>query len=779
MEREEQLGRWDLQKEEPFFTLGQSKSRFEQNGEDPFVVSIGGIGIYAENNANNHHNVIPVAAAAVDDDKIKVVVDQEGKEEKLAGVTQVEVDEIHHHRSGKVEAADDPTKSNAFASSSVYYDPNEGSKSNSTHCREQHARRKPGDTKDSNSASLQHSEILPKYDGTIISSSKSVGNNDESEDFDLINGSDAGIEVDLENLLGKQNTHDLYCPNCNSCITRRVILKKRKRKVRVTSEDGKRNKQEATVVGSSSGDLNSREIQSDVPTVEELVGNDYEHDERKPEIFRCLSCFSLFIPTGKGFTIFGMFPNKGENKALQKQPRSVSKNWISSIFRSHEKPISGDIDIRSGNALTTSTVSPLPSSSKLDAQAQSLGKQKDDLSHICELPGPGKSGIVYKSQNDVENSRDLTKEELVNGKETSRVGDKSESALGINTVASTNEHFEAVAGSHGSPSNIFISSDAIPVDGGELQENVMSVSTQDGRKLLISSRGNDSPTRKKVAMVQNSDLTMQTSSKGKDTVIVIEPNATVCEVATQQSRNMHISEDTGDSARSDMVTSVTEQRRANVRESYGIDIIKSLVYGGLIESIVSLGIVSSAAGGGTATLNILTLSLANLCGGVVLIFHNLKELKKEPMSDDHPIDRYQELLGRRENYLLHATVAILSFLIFGLIPPTAYTLSFQKTSYSSNARDLKMLASASSALGCILALATGKAYVQMPPKAYVKTIAEFILMGFMVSGICYLVGEQLDRLLHFQTTSDGLLGLPHTMTTSTGFNWATSSAKRE
>lgn len=35
-------------------------------------------------------------------------------------------------------------------------------------------------------------------------------------------------------------------------------------------------------------------------------------------------------------------------------------------------------------------------------------------------------------------------------------------------------------------------------------------------------------------------------------------------------------------------------------------------------------------------------------------------------------DRYQELLGRRVNFKLHATVAFLSYLIFGSVSPVVY-----------------------------------------------------------------------------------------------------------
>lgn len=44
-----------------------------------------------------------------------------------------------------------------------------------------------------------------------------------------------------------------------------------------------------------------------------------------------------------------------------------------------------------------------------------------------------------------------------------------------------------------------------------------------------------------------------------------------------------------------------ETTAAEVREARDFDVLKSIVYGGLVESIASLGVVSSAAGGGAAT----------------------------------------------------------------------------------------------------------------------------------------------------------------------------------
>ncbi|XP_059660145.1 membrane protein of ER body 1-like isoform X2 [Cornus florida] len=54
-----------------------------------------------------------------------------------------------------------------------------------------------------------------------------------------------------------------------------------------------------------------------------------------------------------------------------------------------------------------------------------------------------------------------------------------------------------------------------------------------------------------------------------------------------------------------------------------LDILKSIVYGGLVESIASLSVVSSAAAADATTLNIVALGLANLIGGLFIIGHNV------------------------------------------------------------------------------------------------------------------------------------------------------------
>ncbi|KAL0561713.1 hypothetical protein IC582_002154 [Cucumis melo] len=184
-----------------------------------------------------------------------------------------------------------------------------------------------------------------------------------------------------------------------------------------------------------------------------------------------------------------------------------------------------------------------------------------------------------------------------------------------------------------------------------------------------------------------------------------------------------------------------------------VEIMKSIVYGGLTEAITSLGIVASAASASTPTENIVALALANLITGLIVITNNLSglksnQLKKESnQSDDGAVqvDPYEEALGDRHHYLLHFTTAILSFLIFGLLPPLVYGFSFRDTDDG----DLKLAAVAVSSLLCIALLAIAKAYVQKANnlQEYAKTLVYYVSLGFGASGLSYLAGKEVNILL--------------------------------
>ncbi|XP_027163344.1 membrane protein of ER body-like protein isoform X2 [Coffea eugenioides] len=796
----------------------------------------------------------------------------------------------------------------------VYYDKDGGSRANSTFCGDDHVEgntgvriyetregnsgaqkscdsvidcRVEGNKKDSsNLTSLQHSPVL--YDECSETYKSQEIQEIENDDIDLINGSGLDVtELDVERVLEKQNTHDLYCPNCNSCITRRVILRKRKRQARITSEDVRRKKLETEV--ESSLTHCSRQGQQatsiEVHTTEENPLDDtsqaaekYER-ERETDVFRCLSCFSFFIPTGNGFKLFKIFGDKAEKKPVKDEQKLTSKSGISSTFASDRERTSEPGNVSRSEALTTNSSTSLLASHGNGQDGQSFSMLKDlSTNH-------GKSiyrSPVAESEEDGDKISPSSKEEiLINGKEVLNAGDNCnntiknrgdaakghfESATGsqpntlnnsVNSVAyhqsdSSRGHFEAATGSQPNTSNNSIHSvayhqsdsskapiDNVPVTNGEsliieIMNGVLSPegpvpgNQPDGLKLLISSPGG-SPASEKSRVGQNPDLSTQNNgadgaylnenspqticnnkeethfgklfkinkdpavlsvkgislnqdipatiakdlrkvaaelNSGKDTVIVVESEA-ISTVASQRQQDLTISEETVTSANLTTNISVTESTGADVRQAYEIEIIRSIVYGGLVESITSLGVVSSAAGGDATTLNILALTLANVIGGLVLIGHNLWDLKKEQVTEQ--MDRYKELLGSRENFLLHTIVVTLSFVVFGLIPPIVYGFSFLK----SGNRELKLLAAAAASLLCILVLATGKEYVRRPPKSYVKTIAYYILLGFMASGISYAVGQLIKSLLeklHFQSNSPVFQGLSKMMPTAA--EWA-------
>ncbi|XP_028062444.1 membrane protein of ER body 2-like isoform X1 [Camellia sinensis] len=222
----------------------------------------------------------------------------------------------------------------------------------------------------------------------------------------------------------------------------------------------------------------------------------------------------------------------------------------------------------------------------------------------------------------------------------------------------------------------------------------------------------------------------------------VSPGTAVCEPAPSTNRvvppggrgdhAINIEEGSGTIERGASIITLDEEG------SKTLEILKSVVYGGLMESMSSLSVVSSAAAADATTMNIVAMGLANLIGGLCIIGPNLRELKNEG-------SRYKELLGQTDNFLLHATVAVLAFLIFGLIPPVTYGFSFRQT----DDKDLKLVVVAAASLLCIAILAIGKAYIQKKPNfyAYIKTVLYYIGMAVMASGISYAAGELIKRLV--------------------------------
>lgn len=800
-------------------------------------------------------------------------------------------------------------------------------------------------------STLLPSEISLEEDDTSFKSSsyKAI----ESAAINLVSESDHEVtELDVEGVLNKQNTHDLYCPNCNSCITKRVILRKRKRKLRTSGEDVKRNKLEKIIgseLTSTSADATSDPAHSTVDI--SLDGNvshapnDYDQ-ERQPDVFRCLSCFSIFIPTGNGFKLFRLFGDKREkeNSLNTQEPQHipvVKKSWYSSFFSSDkgelfmEQGIGGRVDVetynveelissnlnkqngeassvhqdpsnaqtyfvgehvKSGitgskeggnNILSPSTKRPAEPGKPDNIEAyisMNLNKQNGEASLVHEAPPHAaytdgelvKSGITgskgsgnnseggpslenseatYNHLDSLNNSKDMLpnqesehQETTLAGKTLINAGEATENAtfmpqqdglkflipsnVGSFTVenSTTDQKVDVALQKKSSDeketmlllqtpvsllkepykdnkvnisANIslhneenigatLLTKSATEIENGEVkindkdkaypsevsQHKIVKFNSDihaneplkaDGNALILSVQDALLLQKGHVNIGKILKGTPAENSSGDDTIIVVEASE-IEPAAAQRLQGITVSAETGNLPRTETQIHVNEQRGTSAEGIQGVDIIKSIVYGGLVESITSLGVVSSAAGADTATFNVLALGLANLIGGLIVIGHNLWELKTDhsrwaSSQLSEQVDRYQELLGRRTDFLLHATVTILSFIVFGLLPPVVYGFSFRK----SDDRDLKLVAVAAASLLGIIILAIGKAYVKNPPKSYIKTIVYYAVMGLMVSGVSYAVGNVivkfLEKLGFSQSSLAIALALPETGST--------------
>ncbi|CAA7027881.1 unnamed protein product [Microthlaspi erraticum] len=195
-----------------------------------------------------------------------------------------------------------------------------------------------------------------------------------------------------------------------------------------------------------------------------------------------------------------------------------------------------------------------------------------------------------------------------------------------------------------------------------------------------------------------------------------------------------------------------------------LDILKSIVYGGLIESITSFGVVSSAAGSGTSTVNVLALGLANLSSGLFLIIYNLYGLvnsqpfnpsanivlltgvqatdsKDDPKAPKPTIDPYVELLGKRKKTTLHCVVVVVSFIFFGVIPLFFYGLAFKIT----DNRHYEAAVFVSASLVCVISLSFGKAHAFKMNKP--KTVVIYTGIAIGASALSFIGSQHIRALL--------------------------------
>nr|XP_051198138.1 membrane protein of ER body-like protein isoform X4 [Lolium perenne] len=547
-------------------------------------------------------------------------------------------------------------------------------------------------------------------------------------------------EYDLEKILDQQETHDLYCPNCNSCITRRVILRKRKRRARPTTptEQPKRlHTQEAPLA----------------PTPE-------SGGQEAPDVFRCLSCFSYFIPTGCSFNIFRIFGRREQQvdvlppPAPEDMPPSENcTSWLLSCFQPGDSP---------NQAAAHSLQTPLLH------DAATSGEHRADSLQTPLLQGAATSGDTattttatrasYVHTHDTVVKPEHSTDELSSSThQTTTTIITTTTTSASATTSSTTTSAAASTSSHTSSAVGIIHTDEMEVLTGKMPPLKPAGDAILGGNHLVGQE--DVQGAAKEAFWNGSFSTPAIDTPG---VKVDSPNVTNIAPGIIPRGDILTSPNPRAADPPHVAVPVSEDvnpavPRPQQRDDW--DILKAIVYGGLVESITSLSVVSAAASSGAKTLDIFILGIANLIGGLPLIFHNIADLRdiQDVDGDDERVGHYWVNLGRRSKAQLHMVMALLSYVVFGLLPPVLYGLSFRE----SNDRENKMMVVAAATLACIALLALGKAHVKSRPRTYFKTLMYYLMIAVSCSGLSYVAGVLITRILvSYGVIDEGASGAP-------------------
>ncbi|KAL0459926.1 UNVERIFIED_CONTAM: Membrane protein of ER body-like protein [Sesamum latifolium] len=470
------------------------------------------------------------------------------------------------------------------------------------------------------------------------------------------------------------------------------------------------------------------------------AGNEDGHGRDKPvDLLGCLACFSIFIPSGNCLNPFRIFGGKGKQESpqtVQEQPSpGASLSAVESPQTVQEQPASG----ASLSAVESpQTVQEQPASgASLSAVAggstnaggsTTLTQGGFDLFWMFRNRGEkdstqeskGKEQIKHDggSKNEEENFSDESGERLpvssshaplLHGRlpSTHETNDENNGSLDKSTGALPGSSLR-VPLLHGPSSSAGKSKDNKNGSGGDV-----AIDIRDGS-------GN-------IYLCRTVLLNMGSYSNAEEERPV--------ETRTEQGRDINVSS----GGRTGAIS--------GAGRSQSLEILKCIVYGGLMETIASLSIVSSTAASDATTLNTVNIGLATLVSGLLVFGQNLMDLKNYNSGGDsnQSTDKYQELLGRRGHFLFHATFAILSFILFGLVPPVVYGFAFRE----SDNKDYKILAVAAASFTCVFILAIAKAYVKRAEKFtdYVKTILYYITMAVSVSGVAYAAGDLCKMLM--------------------------------
>ncbi|EMS59593.1 hypothetical protein TRIUR3_11534 [Triticum urartu] len=505
-------------------------------------------------------------------------------------------------------------------------------------------------------------------------------------------------EYDLEKILDQQETYELFCPNCTSCITRRVILKKRKRTVRTTPADepSKRPYIEGHV--------------PPVPLPDRV-------EEESPEVFRCLSCFSFFIPTGCSFNIFRIFGRRDVDGQPDVLPPPASEDmpphsenctsWLLSCFQPGDSP-------NQPHRADPTTV-PLLSGTQSSDNTNTITESQSSTSYVYHSEGkvvkPEHSTVKSPSENQTDPA------------DSPRIPPSPGIATPSGTTTTTTETNEShVQHSHGTQQ--------LTVDSSSQHQKTTTTVEDNETTTTVTSEKNTTSSTTTTGAPSASPQTSSSTEYFKQDVSEVVTGKMPSGGAIMDPTHPQISYKEVQPDSSNFISSDTHGTSENGSfPSYAIHTPDFK-----FDSPIATNITQ---------VDIFILGIANLIGGLPLIFHNIADLRdiRDVDGDDEQVGHYWLQLGRRSKARLHMVMALLSYMVFGLLPSVLYGLSFRE----SNDRENKMMAVAGASLACIALLALGKA--QVHTRTYFKTLMYYLMIAVSSSGLSYVAGVLITRLL--------------------------------
>ncbi|KAI3890393.1 hypothetical protein MKX03_028215 [Papaver bracteatum] len=380
------------------------------------------------------------------------------------------------------------------------------------------------------------------------------------------------IEWDVERVIEEQETHDLICPNCKACITKRVILLKRKRSVPITEDTREPPKKFGTPARSNLKPDPSTSSSNSQDHYAGVIPGAPDTNERRNDVFQCFSCFSFFIPTVAGFRLFRCFGFDDEESLSMSQPTPSPNQGI--LLPKEVKLVgevtpdgkrTADSDDKNESIPSLSTTFPFLEPAHWNGQVKDvIGKIEVEEQNVIVPPLQGATTMEEILRDTTESHKNGRKE--TDGGKYSNTP-KEVDGKGILTL---------------SEKDALLLRDRRDGTGGAESVPIKNIA---GGNVILDIL--DAPIGSGYSSVQ----------------LNIVPAAPFVPPArgTESLAN--------------------EQGIVTATRSREWDILKSIVYGGLVEAIMSLGVVSSAAGADATTLNIVALGMASLVSGLLVIIH--------------------------------------------------------------------------------------------------------------------------------------------------------------